>query len=75
MTRPGRVVLLVVAFLGAEVVAVDMFASAYFNSVDEHAAPVVGDIVLGVLLLIIVADFAARGGIAAARGAARLIRH
>src|SRR5450432_951800 len=70
MTRPGRLVFLLILFFGSELVAIDMFASNYFNAVDEHAASILGIMLIAVLVLVIVADLLIRGAYAVVRGVA-----
>ena len=70
MSTSGRYVFWAVAFVGSELVALDMFESAYFNAVDEHAATPLGAAVIALLGLVVLVDAAARASIAAGRAIA-----
>jgi len=70
MSTPGRCVFWAVAFVGSELVALDMFESTYFNSVDEHAATPLGAGVIALLGLALLGDAAARASVAAGRAIA-----
>ena len=70
MSAAGRVVFFTVAFGGSELVASDFFASSYFNTVDEHVAPILGVFLLMALMLILAADFILRSAVAGIRNVA-----
>jgi hypothetical protein len=70
MSTSGRYVFSAIAFVGSELVALDIFESTYFNAVDEHAATPLGAAVIALLGLVLLGDAAARASVAAGRAIA-----
>ena len=74
LSRPGRVVLLVVGWVGLILVTITAFAASVSTSTDEHAAPVLGVFVIVGIILIVAVDFAIQVILGAGRHALRAAR-
>jgi hypothetical protein len=71
MSTPGRIVFFTVAFIGGELVAIDLFVSTNFDAVDEHAASILGVYVLVALTLVVTFEYLMRHLVAAVRDVSR----
>jgi hypothetical protein len=56
LTRPGRTVIVLVAWVGLLLVTITAFAASVSTSTDEHAAPVLGVFLIFGLTLLVAAD-------------------
>jgi hypothetical protein len=67
LTRPGRMVIVLVAWVGLLLVTITAFAASVSTSTDEHAAPVLGVFLMFGLTLLIAADLVIQGVLFALR--------